>query len=135
MSSIETRVAELEEYMLSIENRVAEQEEYVKTLLKRINQMEQDRIPTLITEKLNKINGLTLHDTISKINGLTLQDKLNTLNKCQCCDRHQISRPKTMSLWIDTYINDDPDYERDCTCPCRHYSRMICRQFKPDTIV
>lgn len=51
------------------------------------------------------------------------------LSKCNCCPRHKTNRPKTMS--------DAPDYpfhnndNLDCTCMCRHASRMIIREFAP----
>ena len=122
MSSIENRITELEKSMMNIGNRFT----------------EQDPIPTLITEKSNKIDGLTncdkfstvmIHRTINNLDGLSRIDKLNKLNECKCCDRHQISRPKDLSIMMNTVTPIHNKSLDNCNCPCRHYARFICRNF------
>jgi hypothetical protein len=55
---------------------------------------------------------------------------LTTLNSCKCCKKHQINKPKNMVPWIETEFHDMQDTE--CSCPCRHLARFICREVTND---
>lgn len=68
-----------------------------------------------------------LNNTFSRVPGNTFQEKLNYLSNCNCCQRHQINKPRVFSTWYDTPFNDY-SYNRQCMCDCRHISRFICRQ-------
>jgi len=62
---------------------------------------------------------------------------LDKLALCNCCQKHQINKPKLYLTWIDTSPNNglipetsNTDHitgELYCKCDCRHNSRMICR--------
>lgn len=62
---------------------------------------------------------------------------LDKLALCNCCQKHQINKPKLYLTWIDTSPNNGliPETsnthhitgELYCKCDCRHNSRMICR--------
>lgn len=71
-------------------------------------------------------DSLSLEIKINMINGLTYQDKLNTLSNCNCCDRHQINKPKIFLYWFEL----SPSYSNNlnCICDCRHLARFISRQ-------
>jgi hypothetical protein len=53
---------------------------------------------------------------------------IKVFNSCNCCDHHKENKPSTYSKWIETPFNDNQEVV--CTCPCRHYSRWICRTCK-----
>ena len=50
------------------------------------------------------------------------------LDTCDCCEKHQTNRPEKLELWKETKINCT-QLSTDCYCPCRHYSRWLCRVF------
>ena len=67
---------------------------------------------------------------------LTLEEAkllLATLSKCTCCDRHQKHRPSSLDDF-DCCQQACGDHHEDdqqcCQCPCRHFSRWICRTFQ-----
>lgn len=63
---------------------------------------------------------------INSVPGLTFQLKLDYLSQCNCCDRHQVNKPTTFTIWQDTPFSNN---ERgSCSCSCRHIARFICRQ-------
>ena len=47
------------------------------------------------------------------------------LKACQCCERHQIDKPKILQPWIETDFHGTQF--TPCQCACRHLSRFICR--------
>jgi hypothetical protein len=49
----------------------------------------------------------------------------NTLVACQCCERHQVNKPKKLEPWVETSFNITQTTR--CQCICRHYARWICR--------
>jgi len=62
-------------------------------------------------------------------------DYLNILTKCNCCKLHSQKKPLSIDNWNDTPTYMDflqnntiqiSKYFR-CQCPCRHFSRNICR--------
>ena len=53
---------------------------------------------------------------------------IKVLNTCTCCEKHKINKPSTYSKWVETPFNRTQD--NNCLCPCRHYSRWICRTCK-----
>ena len=90
--------------------------------------IEPDTISTSVLpeDESNNLNSMLLR-IFKSIEGTHWQDKLNTLAQCDCCERHKINRPTTMTPWVDTHFNNTQD--TDCYCPCRHRARFICRQF------
>ena len=66
-------------------------------------------------------------EAIAAVPGDTDQEKLDFLLKCDCCERHNIDKPKS--------LNDIPvsfllcsDVDTVCNCPCRHVARWIVRE-------
>ena len=65
------------------------------------------------------------------------ENSICILSKCTCCPRHQHNRPSlTNRIDVDLPVNEESLYEDKqirnhyrCMCPCRHYSRWICRAF------
>lgn len=51
------------------------------------------------------------------------------LSKCNCCSRHKTKRPQKLSDSTEYPFHNNGN--RDCTCMCRHASRMIVREFAP----
>ena len=49
------------------------------------------------------------------------------LVKCTCCDRHKIDFP-TLGCKLSTSVNKDINTP-ECTCPCRHIARHLCREW------
>lgn len=48
-------------------------------------------------------------------------------NKCNCCEKHKINRPKNLCKRIHT-----PKFTQKlvtCQCECRHLSRLLCDAF------
>lgn len=78
----------------------------------------------------------TIHE--EPIYALSNQLILDKLTECNCCQKHQINKPKLYLTWIDTIYNKGliPETsntnpftdELYCKCDCRHNARMICRQ-------
>jgi hypothetical protein len=59
------------------------------------------------------------------------QDCLDSLSSCKCCWQHQDHRPEIL---MDFSLPRNFKYKlKDCTCSCRHFARMICREF-PSTL-
>lgn len=69
---------------------------------------------------------ILLANEFSNIQGDTYQDKLDTLAKCNCCQRHQVTKPTKLAPWVDTPFNGT--IYTPCPCICRHLARFICRQ-------
>jgi hypothetical protein len=71
------------------------------------------------------------------IYALSNQLILDKLAQCNCCQKHQIDKPKLYLKWIDTTYNKGLNPltsntnhitgELYCKCDCRHTARMICR--------
>ena len=67
---------------------------------------------------------------------LTLEEAtllLRTLSQCTCCNRHQANRPSTLrncNCGQPNHHNHQQHNESCCECPCRHFSRWICRTFQ-----
>ena len=50
------------------------------------------------------------------------------LTDCVCCERHKINFP---SIGNPVKYNLTKNYnQKTCECPCRHISRMICREWE-----
>jgi len=59
------------------------------------------------------------------------QDCLDSLSSCKCCWQHQDHRPEIL---MDFSLPPNFKYKlKDCSCSCRHFARMICREF-PSTL-
>lgn len=56
-------------------------------------------------------------------------DILTRLHYCDCCDRHQLDKPPIISDVKCTCHN----YHKNCSCDCRHLSRLIRRFAKNQT--
>jgi len=54
------------------------------------------------------------------------EEVIETFSKCDCCERHKINRPKNLAPWVETDFHDTIII--GCTCHCRQFSRMICRE-------
>ena len=53
---------------------------------------------------------------------------VRNLSQCNCCETHKKNRPKYIADWASICMPAKCDREyKSCKCPCRHYSRMICR--------
>ena len=54
---------------------------------------------------------------------------LDAFNTCECCNRHQVTRPAIVGPYEETKFNGTYNTEDPpCKCQCRHYSRWICRE-------
>ncbi len=81
---------------------------------------------TIYTNLIDKGIHDSICQEICNVDGDTIQEKLNTLSNCNCCARHQINKPRTLDIWINTPLNYN--YRNThCTCKCRHLARFICR--------
>ena len=69
---------------------------------------------------------ILLANQFSNIEGDTYQEKLDTLASCNCCHRHQVTKPTKLAPWVDTPFNGTT--YAPCQCNCRHLARFICRQ-------
>jgi hypothetical protein len=69
---------------------------------------------------------IMLANQFSNIEGDTYQEKLDTLANCNCCERHQVTKPTKLAPWVDTPFNGTA--YTPCECKCRHLARFICRQ-------
>jgi hypothetical protein len=50
------------------------------------------------------------------------------LTDCVCCERHKINFPSIGNpVKYNLFKNNTPNA---CECPCRHISRMICREWE-----
>ena len=60
------------------------------------------------------------------------------LSKCDCCKRHQTDRPCNINEFKKYEWNDGPYFGEQhrymmlkiCSCPCRHYCRIIVKGLK-----
>jgi hypothetical protein len=52
---------------------------------------------------------------------------IKSLSMCKCCERHQQNRPQHLQRWLELEFHNTQLTDNDCKCPCRHYSRHICR--------
>jgi hypothetical protein len=60
------------------------------------------------------------------------------LKDCKCCERHRVNFPRKFEKWIETDVTDRAwsiggGPGELCMCPCRHLTRMICRQIEDNT--
>ena len=76
------------------------------------------------TKKQTKYGGVTYY----AIEGDTPEEKLKTLLACNCCDRHQTNKPKTLEPWVECISNGfmKCDTTTQCLCDCRHLARILC---------
>ena len=51
------------------------------------------------------------------------------LSHCMCCDIHQKYRPIEFKKYIISRPHNEICNGYRCGCPCRHYSRGLCRLF------
>lgn len=77
-----------------------------------------------MTHQLNNASSNTLLDT-STPDFASKQAQLDDLANCNCCERHQINKPKVFAPWIELPFHGTQN--TPCDCPCRHRSRFICR--------
>ena len=61
------------------------------------------------------------------IPGSNLREKLQHVANCNCCERHQINKPRVLAPWVDTPWNNSNNLIYHCNCDCRHLARFICR--------
>ena len=54
------------------------------------------------------------------------QEIFNILFTCNCCENHQINKPKNINDFYDT-LSPKPFCHKKCDCACRSYLRWICR--------
>lgn len=60
-------------------------------------------------------------------------DLLDLLSRCQCCEQHSHSKPNFNNDWQDiTYSSCIYYKQKNCSCPCRHLSREVCRLYNQD---
>ena len=58
------------------------------------------------------------------------QTILNSLAECNCCYTHQQNKPIIFSpLCEHSYSSNSSTSIKNCTCPCRHMSRQICKLY------
>ena len=86
---------------------------------------------------MTNISDLSI-DSFPFINpNISLEENLNLLANCNCCERHQILKPKIFQKWIETNQNkglnpltsntNPVTGNMYCHCQCRHTARFICR--------
>ena len=62
------------------------------------------------------------------------KDILELLSSCQCCEQHSHSKPNFNNDWQDiTYSSCVYYKQKNCSCPCRHLSRQVCRLYNLDS--
>ena len=54
------------------------------------------------------------------------QEVFNILFTCNCCENHQINKPKNIYDLNDT-SSPKPYCNKKCDCACRSYLRWVCR--------
>ena len=69
---------------------------------------------------------------IDSIPGSNLREKLQHVANCNCCERHQINKPRVLAPWVETPWNNSQNYLTGCDCDCRHLARFICRYCDED---
>ena len=92
-------------------------------------------------------NGMIAYPLLLKNAFPDFNATINILNKCKCCPRHQVKKPKNINEMNDELfdeINDEINYYEsdaprgvpgagwvldkcECNCKCRHVSRWLCR--------
>ena len=82
----------------------------------------------LCEEEISRLIPL-LQNCFTSIPGYTWQEKLDFVNQCNCCERHQIDKPKIFAPYKETVFKEKNHIDR-CACDCRHKARFICRQHK-----
>lgn len=80
----------------------------------------------IIADIQDRVSPL-LQNKFSSIPGNTLKDKLSYLSDCNCCQRHQLLKPKKLAPWVETPFHNTNN-TTNCKCDCRHMARFICRQ-------
>ena len=81
---------------------------------------ESDKVFLVINEVCN---DLKLYDkTDTEKNNMIL-----VLNNCNCCERHQVDKPKILEKYIETNFKGDDKSKYNCQCKCRQVARFICR--------
>lgn len=70
-----------------------------------------------------------MNNYFAKIEGDTWEEKLETCLECKCCNRHNTNKPLCLAPWIDTPFHNTNINSSDCSCPCRHNARFICRLY------
>jgi len=81
---------------------------------------ESDKVFLVINEVCNDLNLYDKTDT--EKNNMIL-----VLNNCNCCERHQVDKPKILEKYIETKFKDDDKSKYNCQCKCRQAARFICR--------
>ena len=64
---------------------------------------------------------------LDNIPGSDLHEKLENVVDCNCCERHQINKPRVLAPWVETPWNNTHNSLYACQCDCRHIARFICR--------
>jgi hypothetical protein len=68
-----------------------------------------------------------LHPRVQEWEGNTVGEVFASMRACQCCPRHQISKPATMHIALPSPGSVSPWVENTCACECRFLSRWIVR--------
>jgi hypothetical protein len=82
---------------------------------------ESNKIIEVINEVCNDWTLVSLKTDFEKNNMIL------SLNNCNCCDRHQVNKPKNLEKYIETNFKGDDKSKYNCQCKCRIAARFICR--------
>ena len=105
--------------------------EAVKIIQKKAKNMVKNKIRAFESMLISEFeSGLTLslknYNLFYNNRIVSKEEVVKTLGMCDCCERHQINRPKKLAPWVDTEFHDT--VIRNCPCHCRQFSRFICRE-------
>ena len=66
---------------------------------------------------------------------LTKNDAIAVIKKCsecKCCERHQKNRPDSLEWCEYNGQCQGNQYEYECNCKCRSFSRWVCRAYRDE---
>jgi len=66
------------------------------------------------------------HPEVREWDGNTVGEVFASMRACQCCWRHQISKPATMHIALPSPSKTSWEWH-GCECDCRHLSRWVVR--------
>ena len=95
-----------------------------------MNKTNGDRIPNAKRDNEWEIRWKSLEDEEEYYKFIyNLETKIelfNGLKNCKCCPEHRYNCPKNIYDYWDEQPLYKPRYNLNCTCPCRHYKRILC---------
>ena len=107
--------------------------------------IELERVNNITKETLTSCGEVTINGDELPVPSVVWDGTQNSsvetafglLAACECCERHQTGKPKSLSGWTEMpsrkHERPEPSFNGNgdvsCTCTCRHRMRMMARQF------